>query len=627
MALFEALAARLAVVLAAACSIALVWWLDDVRGERVAALRSRFLLGVPWATLLVLAFVLAVYLFVQGGIDGWYSPSVLPFRAWSYLYPLGILTAPFSHTGAGHLLGNLVGTLSFAPIAEYAWGHYPDERDGSLPASALQTSPIGRILLFFLAVLAIGLLTSLFALGPVIGFSGVVFALAGFAVVYYPFATVIALAVGNVLQLLYSALSNPVTVASASPSFAPPWWAGIAIQGHALGLLCGVLVGVLLIRRREHAPSAFSLWVGVLLLGVSQSLWAVYWYRGGETFVLFRAVGTVLVFALAGLVAVGVATPDRPSLLGRDRGRRSALDLDFGLGDTDFDVGHSLRRVATAVLVAALVGMALPAIPTNLTTVADGTVDPAPASIDSEREAGPLLGDAARRTGEPASGLADPERAAGLGGVRTAPTARGASPNASALRANGTVAIRGYTIRYAESVRNRLVSVIDVSAFGETTAVNTSGVIVTNADREIWTTAVSKSRLGFAGSATVRVGGLGWTEAVRVRRTGWAVAGGNSTYKVFLRPDGEDRQLAYAAPPATARPVLDGRNVSIAPRREGFTIVVSRNDTTLGRAPIPRKNGSVSVAGLAFERQENRLIAAYGATELQIAERETYPGS
>ena len=610
MASFEALAPRLAVVLAAACSILLVWWLDDVRGERVAALRSCFLFGVPWATLLVIAFVLGVYLFVQGGIDSWQAPVVIPFRAWSYLYPLGMLTAPFSHAGSGHLLGNLVGTLSFAPIAEYAWGHYSDERDDSLPASALQASPIGRILSFFLAVLAVGLLTSFFALGPVIGFSGVVFAFAGFAVVYYPLATVIALAAGKVLQLLYSALSNPVTVASASPSFAPPWWAGIAIQGHALGLLCGVLAGVLLVRRREHRPSAFSLWVGVLLLGVSQSLWAVYWYRGGETFVLFRAMGTVLVFALAGLVAVGVATPDRPSLLDRDRGRRSALDVDLGLGlNTDFDVGRSVRRVATAVLVASLLGMAVPAVPVNLTAVSDERV-------------GDVSGSGVSASPVPSNALSPNGSAVGSDGASDPNVS-----NASVLRANGTIEIRGYTIRYAERVQNQLVSVIDVSAFGETTAVNTSGVIVTNADREIWTTAVSKSRLGFAGSATVRVGGLGWSEALGVRRTGWSVAGGNSTYKIYLRSGEEDRRLAYAAPPATAEPVLDGKNVSIAPRREGFAVVVSRNNTILGRAPIPRKNGSVSVAGLTFERREGRLVAAYGATELQVAERETYRGS
>ncbi|PSP74439.1 rhomboid family intramembrane serine protease [Halobacteriales archaeon QS_3_64_16] len=609
MASFEVLAPRLAVVLAAACSIVLVWWLDDVRGERVAALRSRFLLGVPWATLLVLAFVLAVYLFAQDGIDSWYSPVVIPFRAWSYLYPLGMLTAPFSHAGSGHLLGNLVGTLTFAPIAEYAWGHYPDERDGSLPASALQASPVGRILLFVLAVLAVGLLTSFFALGPVIGFSGVVFAFAGVAVVFYPLATVIALAAGNVLQLLYSALSNPVTVASASPSFAPPWWAGIAIQGHALGLLCGVLAGVLLIRRREHAPSAFSLWVGVLLLGVSQSLWAVYWYRGGETFVLFRAVGTVLVFALAGLVAVGVATPDRLSLADRDRGQRSALDVDLGLGDTDIDVGRSVRRVATAVLVASLIGMAVPAVPVNLTAVSDEQV-------------GDASGNGVSASPVPSNALSPNGSARDSDGTNDSNAS-----NASALRANGTIEIRGYTIRYAERVQNQLVSVIDVSAFGETTAVNTSGVIVTNADREIWTTAVSKSRLGFAGSATVRVGGVGWAEVVGVRRSGWSVAGGNSTYKVFLQPNDDDRRLAYAAPPAIGEPVLDGKNVSIAPRRQGFAVVVSRNDTTLERAPIPRKNGSVSVAGLTFERDEGRLLATYGTTELQIAERETYPGS
>lgn len=646
MALSDVLGARLAVALVALLSVVVVWRLDAASGERYARLRSRFVLGVPWGTLLTICFVLGVYLFVQGGLANWNAPLVLPFRAWSYLYPLGIVTAPFAHASPGHLLGNLIGTLAFAPIAEYAWGHYRRSPSDSRPQSPLSSSlsfpspstsaprsipfsapesvlasPLGRILVFFCGTIAIGLVTSLFALGPVIGFSGVVFAFAGFALVRYPLATVIALAGGGVLRLVYSALTNPVTTASAEPSFAAPWWAGIAIQGHALGLLCGVLLGAFLVRRRNAAPPALRLWFGVLIFAVSQSLWAVYWYRGGETYVLFRALGTVLVFALATLVAVGVATPDRSlsstlaadrsSLPSLDRARALVPDVDFSPGvgfDADVNVGLSARRLATAVLIAALLGMALPAIPINLTVVADESTSDA---FDPSAS-GPITADSAALSTDQNT-------------TDSAARTRNGS-NATGLRADAVLEIRGYTIRYAEDIENELVSVIDVSAFGETTAVNTSGVIVTNADREIWTTAISKSRLQFAGRTSIRVGGLGWQEVVRVRRTGWTLAGGNTTYKVFLHSPDEKRRLAYAAPRATATPVLAGKNVSISPAPAGYTIVVSRGNDTLGRAPIPPKNGTATVAGLTFERREGRLVAMYGKSEIPIAKRETYRG-
>ena len=61
MALSEALVFRLAIVFAAVLSAAVVWRLDDTSGEYLATLRSRFLLGVPWATLTVVGFSLEWY--------------------------------------------------------------------------------------------------------------------------------------------------------------------------------------------------------------------------------------------------------------------------------------------------------------------------------------------------------------------------------------------------------------------------------------------------------------------------------------------------------------------------------------------------------------------------------------
>lgn len=585
----EALAARLAVVAAIALSLLVVRRLDRPRGRWAATLRARFVLGVPWGTVLVVGVVLSVYLFVQRGIGHWNAPLVLPFRAWSYLYPLGILTAPFAHAGPGHLIGNLTGTLVLAPIAEYVWGHYPRER-GAEAFSSLRTNPYARVLAFVLAVLGIVVVTSVFALGPVIGFSGVVFAFAGVALVRYPLVTVIALAASNVLGLVRSALTNPVTVARAEPGFSAPWWAQVAIQGHALGLLLGVVCGTLLLRRRGTHPPALRIWLGALIFAVGQSLWAIYWYRGGETFVLFRAVGTALVFALATVVALGVAASERP-LFER------------------VDLGVSRRGVATAVLVAALLGVGLPAVPFNMTAVADdsanGDLDSGSA-LESPSTAGPVP---ATTDGGPA-GDADPPPGRQVANASAGP--------------RQPVQVQGYTIRYAEGVTNRLVSAIDVSALGETTAVNTSGVIVVNEDREIWTTAVSKQRLAFTGRTTVRVGGLGWEQPVEVRRTGWTVAGGNATYKVFIRPDGTNRRLAYVAEPAIATPVLDGKNISIAPATREYDIVITARNETIGRTAVPATNASVTASGIVFRRDGAELLAAFDGTRITIAERETY---
>jgi hypothetical protein len=84
----------------------------------------------------------------------------------------------------------------------------------------------------------------------VIGFSGVVFAFAGVALVRYPLTTILALVAGRVLGILRAALQTPTLEAKAQPTFSTPWWAEVAIQGHALGLFVGVLLGVWLLRRR-----------------------------------------------------------------------------------------------------------------------------------------------------------------------------------------------------------------------------------------------------------------------------------------------------------------------------------------------------------------------------------------
>jgi membrane associated rhomboid family serine protease len=542
---------RLVVVVALLLAGAAVLALERPAGRWGSHLRTRFVAGVPWGTLVATGLVLAVYLFVQDGWTNWRTPVTIPFRAWSYFYPLGMATAAFSHSGAGHLVGNLVGTLALAPLAEYAWGHFPRRRGTQTFTSPLTNPYVRAFVAFPAAVVAVGLFTSAFALGPVIGFSGVVFAFAGFALVYYPIATVVAVAVGNALRTLYGALRQPVVSASASPSYSTPWWADVAIQGHAIGLLAGLLLGVWLARARgDDRPPASRVVAGVVLFGVAQSLWAVYWYRGGETYVLFRAVGLALVVLFAALVAVTVAASDRPLVAVPENPRAIRAVARW--------------RVGATVLLLCTAALAGPAVPVNLTTAADGD----------------LAGD------------------------------------------GGHVSVRGYEVTYAEDVPNGMVSVVDVEAFGETTRVNTSGVIVRNRDRGIWMTAVSKGRLDFTGTTRVRVGGVGWRESVRVERTGWDAIGGGTVYRVRLVHAGRN-VTAYTSPPATSDAVIAGRNVSVEATTDGFRLNVSLGNRSATH-PMPAVNETSSVGGLEFTNVDGRVYALSGSTQVRVARRETY---
>jgi membrane associated rhomboid family serine protease len=548
---------RVAAVGVLVVALAVVLWLDDTPvGER---LRRRFVLGVPWGTLVVSAAVLAVYLFLQGGLDNWFRPVVVPFRAWSYFYPLGMVTAAFTHSGAGHLVGNLVGTLTLAPIAEYAFGHFPRRR-GSQSFVGLRQHPYVRAFVVFpAAVLVVGLLTAVFSIGPVIGFSGVVFAFAGFALVYYPLTTVVALSVGDVVNLLYNALSRPELVARSRPVFVRPWWSEIAIQGHALGLLLGVMLALWLVRRRGDAgPSPLRLWVGVLLFGVAQSLWAVYWFRGGGEFVLFRAAGFALVVLLATVVTLAVRASGRPVLGSLADG----LDPDSLRG---FLPTLPRWQVAAAVLLFATAAISGPAVPVNLVTASD---DPLP---------------------------------------------------------NDPVTVRDYEVTYAEDVPDGMVSGVDVEAFGETTQVNTSGVIVRSERRGIWTTAVSKSRLAFDGETRVRVGGVGWRDEVHVNRTGWTVVGGGTAYQVRLTPPDGEQRLVYHSPSRDVEGLVNGANISVRPAPEGFVLNVSKGDRA-EEVRIPAHNETTSAMDLLFARDGKKLYVVANDTRFRIATRETYAG-
>jgi len=532
---------QLLVLGAALASLAGIWFLARPGGRWGARLRTRFVMGIPLGTLLAMAFVIAFYLFAQGGWSHWDDPVTLPFAAWSYFYPLGMASASFAHAGPAHLTGNMVGTLTFGILAEYAVGHFPNER-GSETFGSLRTNPFARAVGFAGGVLAMGLFTSVFALGPVIGFSGVVFAFAGFALVRYPIGGVLALVLTDLVGLVESALRNPVTTAEAGRSFSRPWWANVAIQGHYLGFLAGIVLGVALVYRRNERPDPLRLWVAVLVFGTGQSLWILYAPQGSDRFVLFRALGVAVLFVLAAAVTAGARSSTRPLV--------ASIDL-------------SRREAATGFLIAVLLAVAAVSVPLNILAVGNGS-----------------------------------------------------TPAAS-------VEVRDYTVFYDEDIPHQLVPAIDVPG-ADDTGINASGVIVVSEERSIWWVEVSRSRLASRGEATVVLGGPGWRQEVVANRTGWSAVGGDTVYRIALRSADGQRVRAFNASAVTAEPTVDGRNVTVRSRPGGFGVRVSRRNRTLGTAPMPARNRSVTVGGLRLERDEDDLVATRNGTRVRVAGKETY---
>jgi membrane associated rhomboid family serine protease len=356
-----AVAHRVGVVVAALVSVGVVVALARPGGTWGQRLRRRLVLGVPWGTLLTVGVVLAFYLLVQGGLSSWRNPLVIPFRAWSYFYPTGIVTAGLAHAGQGHLVGNLLGTLVFGSLAEYAWGHFPTSR-GAQSFRSLPEHPVARILAVPAAAIGAAVLSGAFGLGPVIGFSGVVFAYAGFSVVRYPIATVLLLAGSDLVTLAYRSLQSPVVPGSSGVSFSTPWWANVAIQGHAVGFFMGLVVAVWLFRRRGAVAPAGRVWFGALAFTAAKGMWAVYLIRGGGRFTLFRAAGLALLFVLAALVVAAARASDRDLV--------SSIQL-------------SRREAAVGLLVAVFIALATVAVPYNLVTVEDTSFDSVETTVEA----------------------------------------------------------------------------------------------------------------------------------------------------------------------------------------------------------------------------------------------------
>ncbi|WP_226482957.1 rhomboid family intramembrane serine protease [Natrinema amylolyticum] len=574
-------------------------------------LRSRFVYGVPWGSLVVIAFVVCVYLFVQDGITNLDDPVTIPYRTWSYFYPLGMAAASFSHASLGHLVGNLAGTVVVAPLAEFAWGHYSDARDPQR-ADAWHTDPRVRAFAIFpLIVIGIGLVTSLFALGPVIGFSGVVFALAGFAVVHYPIVTIVGtLGVQGVVLRLFYALRDPINVYTAQPSPpSAPSWAGIAIQGHALGLFLGFVLGIALLERRGQRPNPLRLWLAILLFGFSKRLWAIYWFGGENTYVLYQGPGVAVVSVLALVVTLSMTASERPLLPRRleglftrstgttprsDGGGRPSVDRVLELADASYQGGAVTARV-------------------------DRVREIAAGARTRARDSSSPLGLGRRGTAV----LAVVGILAVLAGI--AIPANFLVVDEATASSDSAVQVEDYTVEYVEGVQNGLVSGIGIEALESDEGLESSGVIVSSDEREIWLEAVSAQRLSFTGEETVYVGGPGWREAVHVERTGWEPVGNDTVYQVRLDEDGEATELAYESNESRAEARIADRNVTIDSDDGTFVLeVTSTERDAVATTPIPDANETATAGGLTFERQNESVYAAADGTRVAIASEETY---
>lgn len=330
-------------------SYLVVYRLGD-RPSPFQRLRTRFIVGVPWGTLLVVVGVYLVYHVLQGAGDPG-GPNVVGFRSWSLWYPESILFSWLSHASSAHLTGNLLATVVFGGIAEYAWSHYPTET-GQQSFSSWQTNPYARVCLFVVGLAAVGLAGSVFVPGAIIGFSGVVFALAGLAIVTRPLVTVGGILGLEGVDLVYSGFQNPVGFAEASPEFSVPYWADTALQGHLFGLVVGVLLGVALLRYRKRSPNVGHVWFAALVFAVSRSMWTLFWFLSDTEFVLFRGLGAASVVVLASVIAIATFPDPRPLVSDR--------------------INVPARRVGATVLVVIVILVALAGLPYNLADVSSG---------------------------------------------------------------------------------------------------------------------------------------------------------------------------------------------------------------------------------------------------------------
>jgi len=640
-------------VVSALGAIGYLWRLEG-RGQWRDLLTDRFIYGVPWGTLVSVVGVVAFYLVAQSGLDHWGEPVTVAFRSWSYAYLPGMLMSGFAHASPDHLVGNLIGTVVLAPLVEYVWSHYPpdeagSDRDGGAESDAstdgyrypppvdpadrwvadrdrptagrdrpatdrdrlvadsdgsestadggLLSRPGFRAFVAFpAAVFVVSILTSVFALGWSLGFSGTVFAFGGFAVVVLPLTTVVAmLAVGGV-GIFYRALTEPilrVTLDSGAPD--PPSWAGVNVQAHLLGFLLGVVLGFALLSARDRRPQVGRIFLAALLFGIARQLWLLP-LSDGDTFTQYRGIGLILVLALAATMITAAAASDRP-LLPPDSGLATVGKVLCGLW-----LGAAAVVVAivafvsgwapTAVLPAAAI-LAIISVPALLPFLPDDHAG-SPVSRRTALLAGLVM----------------------VAGVLVLPSAVGNLPGVDDDAVpDGAVAVEDYRVAYAEDASHGRINSTD------------SGVIVVSERRDIWIAAVSKRDLAHEGNSTVPLGGVGWRTPVTAERSGWEVVGNESVYAVDLVVEGE-RTRSFASTPRVAAARIENHTVRLAPAADGFDVAVLRNGTVVDEAPVPGPADNATLGPIEFVIEPDddtlALFATTDGTSVAVARKETY---
>lgn len=276
-------------------AVAAYWARPAVLHRILRISRRRLVYGLPLGTFVIVGVNVVFFGFAQRAFTGDHLLTI-PYFSWSYGYPSGFLTGPIGHNSTSHILGNLLTTLVFAPVAEYVIGHKSSRR------------PLVRALVVIpLFFYAIGVFVSVFSLGPSIGFSGVVFFFFGFVVVFYPLVSVGLIVVSGGVRTVVAALRSPVSAQSTVETVTTsPSWANIAVDAHALGFLLGIGLAVLLARRRGTPVDGYKVGLAVLLVGLAQGLHLV-WLAEGDVYVLYRGLGVSAVAALAVILGFGTS--------------------------------------------------------------------------------------------------------------------------------------------------------------------------------------------------------------------------------------------------------------------------------------------------------------------------------
>ena len=613
-------------------------WYTVGRGTWRSRLEDRFLYGLPWGTFVTVAVVVAFYLFGQGGLRNWDEPVIYAFITWSYLYPTGLVTAGISHGSPAHLLSNMTTTLVMAPIAEYAWSHYPPDRhqsptdshqsptdrhqsptdrrdDGGDSLRGLVATPwIRAFVLFPGTLLAAAFVTAVFSLGPGLGFSGAVFAIAGFAAVNYPLTTVVAVVASSALGTVYDAVTQPIVreAIEVGPPL-PPDWAGIGFQAHMLGFLLGVLIGVAILRRRGNHPPFEGVFFGVFLLGMVQALWLLVWSTD-DVFTLYRGAGVTLVVVLTLLVAVAVSGSNRPLPRPFSRLPRAPTRRQLAVGWLLLVLVGLVLGVAGIVLEGEAVGIA---IGTLLLLAVVAAIPALPPLLPDRWFTGPVT-----RRGAALVVLV----------VFTALVAIPSVPLGLVVvddpAIDSGVEVGDYTVAYVENETADRTQLVDFGG-NETTESELSGVVLASDEREMWTVGERAEMLEYAGNATITVGDLGWRETVEVERTGWEVLGNDTVYAVDLETDGETSR-SYTSDPAQANALIEGHALELVPTESDFVIRVTTDGTAVGETTVSEARNGATVGDLEIETRQidgtEAIVASVDETEVQFAEREEYQG-